>query len=247
MKYQFLLSVFFLFPAFSVLAAPGAGQLPTAKEIVTQMRAHDLRRQASMEGYVGMRRYILENQRFHKRAEMLVHVSTDQNGTKHFDVVSEDGWKGANTHVFRKMLESETETSLPGMRAHVQLTPQNYEFELIGTELVNGRKAYVLRITPKRKEKYLFRGRIWVDAEDYALVRAEGDPAKKASFWIRKTHFVQINKRSVSTWFPVSTQSVTEAFIFGTTDVSIEYFGYVPNSPQLTTNFAASAEGEPRP
>jgi negative regulator of sigma E activity len=247
MKHQLLLSLLFLLSASSVLAAAGSGRLPTAEDIVAQMRIRDLQRQASMEGYVGMRRYILKNQRFHKRAEMLVRLRTDKNGTKHFDVISEDGWKGANTHVFRKMLESETETSLPGMRAHVQLTPQNYEFELIGTELVNGRKSYVLRVTPKRKEKYLFGGRIWVDSLDYALVRAEGNPAKKASFWITKTEFVQVNQKSGSTWFPVSTQSVTEALIFGTTDVSIEYFDYVPKSSQPSDNFAVSAKGVPQP
>jgi len=247
MKHQFLLSVLLALPASSALAAGGSGQPPTAGEIVAQMGAHDLQRQTSMEGYIGMRRYVLENQRFHKRAEMLVRVRSDQNGIKHFEVVSEEGWKGANTHVFRKMLESETETSLPAMRAQVKLSLQNYEFQLIGTESLNGRKSYVLEVRPKRKEKYLFRGRIWVDAEDYALVRAEGNPSKKASFWIRKTQFVQVNQKSGSAWFPVSTQSVTDALIFGTTDVSIEYFDYAPKQPLPTNTLALSADEEPAP
>jgi outer membrane lipoprotein-sorting protein len=40
------------------------------------------------------------------------------------------------------------------------------------------RHGHLREVSPKRKEKYLFRGRIWVDAEDYALARAEGQPAK---------------------------------------------------------------------
>ena len=247
MKHDFLLSVLLALSASPVLAAGGSVQLPTAEEIVVQMNAHDLQRQASMKGYVGMRRYILENQRFHKRAEMLVRVRTDENGTKHFDVVSEEGWQGANTHVFRKMLESETETSLPEMRAQVKLSLQNYEFQLTGTELAKGRKAYILEVNPKRKEKYLFCGRIWVDAEDYALVRAEGNPAKKASFWIRKTQFVQVNQKNGTAWFPVSTQSVTDALIFGSTEVNIEYFDYAPKQPLPTNSFALSADKEPAP
>ena len=43
----------------------------------------------------------------------MVSVLCDANGTKHFQVVSEDGWKSANKHVLRKMLDSESETSLP--------------------------------------------------------------------------------------------------------------------------------------
>ncbi len=77
-----------------------------------------------------MRRYVLENHHFQKRAEMIVQVQGDQDGTKHFEVVSEEGWKAAHTHVLRKMLESETETSRPEMRAKAKLNFENYGFEL---------------------------------------------------------------------------------------------------------------------
>jgi outer membrane lipoprotein-sorting protein len=242
MKYQILLAVLFLLPASSVVAANGPEALPTAEEIVTRMAAHDLARQASIEGYDGMRRYVLENQKFQKRAEMLVQVQGDPDGTKHFDVVSEDGWKAAHKHVLRKMLDSEAETSRPDMRASTKLISENYDFALVGTELVAGRATYVLEIRPKRSEKYLFQGRIWVDAEDYALARAEGKPAKKPSFWTKSIHFVQIYQRCNSVWFPLSTQSVTEAHIFGTTDVSIEYFDYIPKMQSRAGNSVATSE-----
>ncbi len=247
MKYQFLLSTLLLFAANSALAADDSVTPPAAEEIVTRMAAHDLARQASIEGYAGMRRYILENHKFNKRAEMLVQVKGDRDGTKHFEVVSEDGWGGARKHVFRKMLESETETSRPEIRGYARLIPENYDFALVGTELVAGRAAYVLEIEPKRNEKYLFQGRIWVDAEDYALVRAEGRPAKKPSFWTKSIHFVQIYQKCGSIWFPLSTQSVTEAHLFGTTDVSIEYFDYAPKLPNTPDNSVVSAEVMTKP
>jgi MucB/RseB family protein len=242
MRRQFLLTALFLLPASSVVAADGPTTLPTAEEIVTRMAAHDLARQASIEGYAGMRRYVLENRKFQKRAEMLVQVQGDPDGTKHFDVVSEDGWKAADKHVLHKMLDSEAETSRPDIRAGARLIPANYDFALIGTELVSGRAAYVLEIRPKRSEKYLFQGRIWVDTEDYALARAEGKPVKKPSFWAKSIHFVQIYQKCGPVWFPLSTQSVTEAHIFGTTDLSIEYFDYAPKMPSRAGNSLASAE-----
>ncbi len=173
-------------------------------------------------------------------------VQGDPDGTKHFEVVSEEGWKAAHKHVLRKMLESESETSRPEMRASTRLNLENYDFELIGTEMVADRPAYVLETHPKRKEKYLFRGRIWVDAEDYALVRAEGSPAKNPSFWTKSTHFVQIYQKNGSLWFPRSTQSVTEARIFGTTDVNIEYFDYVPKTTHAADNSVVSAKEMPK-
>src|SRR5271165_6712568 len=170
MKYQFLLAALLLVPATSVVAAEdGAGGLPSAEEIVTRMGSRDLQRQVSIEGYEGMRRYVLENHHFQKRAEMIVQVQGDRDGTKHFEVVSEEGWKAAHTHVLHKMLESETETSRPETRAKARLNFENYDFNIAGTDMLEGRTVYVLEISPKRIDKYLFRGRIWVDIEDYAL------------------------------------------------------------------------------
>jgi hypothetical protein len=245
MKSRFLLPALFLLPA-SVAAADESPSLPTATEIVTRMGSRDLQRQVSIEGYAGMRRYVLDNQKLHKRAEMLVQVQGDPDGTKHFEVVSEEGWKAAHKHVLRKMLESESETSRPEMRASTKLNLENYDFEVIGTEMVADRPAFVLEIQPKRKEKYLFRGRIWVDAEDYALVRAEGSPAKNPSFWTKSTHFVQIYQKNGALWFPRSTQSVTEAHIFGTTDVNIEYFDYAPKTTHAADNSIMSAKEMPK-
>jgi hypothetical protein len=241
MKNHFLVAALLLLPA-SVAAADESPSLPTATEIVTRMGSRDLQRQVSIEGYAGMRRYVLDNQHLHKRAEMLVQVQGDPDGTKHFEVVSEDGWKAAHKHVLRKMLQSESETSRPEMRANTRLNLENYDFEVIGTEMVADRTAYVLETHPKRKEKYLFRGRIWVDAEDYALVRAEGSPAKNPSFWTKSTHFVQIYQKNGPLWFPRSTQSVTEAHIFGTTDVNIEYFDYAPKTTHTADNSVMSAK-----
>jgi MucB/RseB N-terminal domain len=246
MKNHLLLSAFLLLPALPA-AAQDLLTNPTADEIVTRMTAHDLARQSSIEGYAGMRRYVLENQKLHKRAEMLVQVQGDKDGTKHFEVISEDGWKAAHKHVLHKMLESETETSRPEMRASARLIPENYDFAFVGTEQVASRTAYVLEIRPKRNEHYLFEGRIWVDAEDYALVRAEGKPAKKPSFWTKSIHFVQVNQKCGPVWFPLSTQSVTEAHLFGITDVSIEYFDYAPKIPNSSGNSVVTAKAMPTP
>lgn len=245
MKNHLLLAALIVIPA-SVVAADESPSLPTATEIVTRMASRDLQRQGSIEGYAGMRRYVLDNQHFHKRAEMLVQVQGDPDGTKHFEVVSEEGWKAAQKHVLQKMLESESETSQPEARTKTRINPENYDFKMAGTEVIDGRTAYVLEVSPKRKEKYLFRGRIWVDAEDYALARAEGQPAKNPSFWTKSTHFVQIYQKNGSLWFPRSTQSVTEAHIFGTTDVNIEYFDYAPKTPRAPNDSVMSAKEMPK-
>lgn len=37
---------------------------------------------------------------------------------------------------------------------------------------------------------YLFEGKLWIDVDDYSVVRIEGHPAKKLCFWIQRADFV---------------------------------------------------------
>jgi hypothetical protein len=209
-----------------VVAAQGA--TPTADEVVANMYAHDTLREAASGGYTGNREYVLENPKLQKRARMLARVTCDPTGTKYFEVTSEDGWKSASKHVLRPMLATESDSSHPDTRPRNRITADNYTFRLIDVEPLDSRTAYVIEAMPKREDKSLFRGRIWVDTEDYALARVEGEPAKNPSFWTRKVEFVQQYHKAGAYWYPAETRSVTEARIFGTTDVSIRYFDYKP-------------------
>ncbi len=227
-KKHLLITAFLVCASGPLFAQAPAVNALSADEVMARVFAKDTMREAMGGGYTGKREYVLENRRMDKRAEMQVTVSCDPDGTKHFEVASEHGWKSAHKHVLHKMLDSETETSLPNSRPKTRLVTQNYEFNLVGSDYVEGRPAYVVEALPKRSDKYLFRGRVWVDAQDYAVVRIEGQPAKTPSFWIHSTHFVAQYQKSGPFWFPSSTTSVTDARIFGTTDVNIRYFDYRP-------------------
>ena len=207
-----------------------AAPFPSADEVVARMLAHDLERETAAGGYTGNRQYVLKNHRLDKEATMVVSVTCDPDGTKNFKVVSEEGWKLANNLVLRKMLESESETSRMPERSRARLTSDNYAFHLIAASPLDGRLAYVIDVIPKREDEYLIRGRIWVDAEDYALARVEGEPAKEPSIWLRSAHFAQEFRKIGEYWFPWSTTSISEAQIFGKTEVDIHYFNYSPRS-----------------
>jgi hypothetical protein len=223
--------------------------VPTADEIVARMLAHDGERQAALHRYTGYRRYVLENRAHHKQAEMLVRMICREDGSKQFEVVSASGWGGARKHVFPRLLEAEIDAARPDLRERSRITPDNYKFEMAGTDDVRGRLAYVISIEPKTQNKYLVRGRIWVDADEYAIVRVDGQPAKNPSFWFKSIHFVHDYNKSGSFWFPVLDRSVTDARIFGATEMTIEYFDYGPNS--IPSNFRSpetyrSASGNTR-
>jgi hypothetical protein len=220
-----------LLSALTLRAADLDVQPLAADEVVARMLQHDRDRQAALEGYTARRRYVLENQRHHKRAEMLVRIKCLKDGSKEFEVESSAGWGVARNHVFPRLLSAEVDASEPGSRDRSRIIPENYSFETAGTEVVNDRPAYVIAVTPKTPNKYLMKGKIWVDAEDYAIVRIEGQPAKNPSFWVKSVRFVHTYARQGAFWLPASDDSVTDVRILGATDLKIEYFGYLPNAP----------------
>jgi hypothetical protein len=206
--------------------------LPSVDAVVAQMMAHDSERLAALYGYTAARRYVLENRNHNKRAEMLVRMICREDGSKQFEIVSTDGWGGARKHVFPRLLGAEVEAARPDLRERSRITPENYTFEMVGSESVRGRPAYVMAIEPKTQNKYLARGKIWVDAEDYAIIRVDGKPAKSPSFWVKSVHFVHDYDKFGAFWFPVLNHSVTDVRIFGATEMTIEYFDYAPNRDQ---------------
>src|SRR6266446_3042182 len=232
-----MLRVSFLFFSAIAMAVDGSSlRLQTGDEVVARMVTRDNERQAALYGYTAARRYVLENQRHHKRAEMLVRMTCLRDGSKQFETISETGWGGARKPVFPRLLEAETEASRPGLRERSRLIPENYVFEMAGTEYVDERPAYVIAIAPKTPNKYLMQARIWIDADEFAIVRIEGKPAKNPSFWTKSVHFVHKYEKRGSFWFPISDRSVTDVRIFGSTEVTIEYFDYAPNKSALSAS-----------
>jgi len=230
------LNLLYFLSALTLAAGDLGAQPPSADEVVARMVEHDRERQASLDGYTGRRRYVLENERHHKRAEMLVRMKRLQDGSKEFEIVSSAGWGVARNHVFPKLLSAEADASQPGSRERSRIIPANYSFEMQGLEAMNERPTYVIAVTPKTSNKYLMKGRIWVDAEEYAIERIEAQPAKNPSFWVKSVEFVHNYAKQGPFWLPLSDDSVTDARILGATDLKIDYFGYLPSAVESAFN-----------
>ncbi len=206
-----------------------AGQLATTEDVVARLLEQDQVRQSQMGEYSVMCRYRLDNKSRH--AEMLVHWTRRADGVKQYEIISESGDGGVRGHVFHKLLDAEVDASKPAQRDRTRITPDNYVFRLVGEETVRGRTAYVLEVEPKIPAKYLTRGRIWVDACDYAVVQMEGAPSHNPSFWTKKVDFVQTFEKNGPLWLVSSNHSVTDARLFGLADLTLDYFDYeIPRS-----------------
>ena len=210
----------------SVLSVEAHTSLPAVDDVVAKMTQRDDERRAALEGYTGTRRYVFENVKLHKQAEMAVRLTCARDGSKSFEVLSSSGWSGARKHIFQRLLDAEVEAARPGGSEDSRMSPRNYSFTMLGAEAIDGRLAYALAVEPKMAKKYLVRGTIWVDAEDYAIVRLEGTPAKSPSFWIKGVQIAHKYERHGQFWFAALNRSESDARIFGPTSLRIEYLDY---------------------
>jgi hypothetical protein len=218
----------------SALAA-FAGEMSKQEEVVARMIEQDQVRQSALKTYSVMCRYSLQNKS--RKADMLVRWSHTPDGVKQFEIISESGDGGVRSHVFHKLLEAEVEASRPAQRGQLLISPSNYSFEFVGEETVEDRSAYVFDLEPRNDSKYLTRGRIWIDAVDYAVIRVSGAPAHNVSFWTKKVNFVQSYQKQGGLWLMTANHSVTDARLFGLADLTIEYYDY-----QLPNRDAKAAE-----
>jgi hypothetical protein len=169
---------------------------------------------------------------------MTVKVTYHHPGRKQFEVVSESGPGVVRQKVLRRMIESEADASRDELRRSSQLTPANYNFKLLRLDQEGGRPAYVLEVIPKTKSQYLIRGEVWVDAEDFAVAKVTGQPAKNPSFLIRDSKLVYRYAKFGLFWLPVSMDSEADALMFGRTEVEIRYMDYHINLEQEESSIA---------
>jgi hypothetical protein len=143
---------------------------------------------------------------------------------KSFRIVTQSGSKMLCEKVLKRAVESEKEASQD--KAAMALTAANYRFRLVGSENVGGRPAYVLEVEPISPSKFLIRGKIWVDAEDFALMKVEAEPAKNPSFWIARTRILQTYAKTGEFWLPERNRSESKVRIGGTAVFTIDYGTY---------------------
>jgi outer membrane lipoprotein-sorting protein len=211
-------------------AEPGeTARLDSSDEIVNQMLKMNSERANALSMYTSQRRYTVENPRFSQHAEMTVREKYAYPDKREFQITAETGSTLIRRRVIDKLMEAETDSMKSENRSQTYISRENYSFELKGTDSLDGRTCYLLDVTPKARKKYLMRGRIWVDTQEFAIVRMEGSPAQNPSIWTKKVHFVRQYEKQGDFWLPALIQSNSDVLIAGKSSLTITYSGYQIN------------------
>jgi len=198
-----------------------------ADEVIARVIEMNGVRAKALENYSSIRTYHLECHCLsHKKADMLVRVDYRAPNKKDFTILSESGSASVRNEVFKKLLEAEQESTQPENQQRSAITSDNYTFTLVDYQRTNAGDFYVLDAQPRTKNKFLLRGRIWVDGKDFAITRVEGEPAVNPSWWTVKTDFKRNYGKVDDFWLPESNESTTKVRMFGTAVLTISYRDY---------------------
>ena len=204
-------------------------QAITSDELFSKLLEHNRLRDARLQRYAAVRTYALKDVEGKIRANATVAVHYTAPETKEFKTTSEGGSWVIRSLVFKRLLESETEAATGQQRRDSSIKPANYTFRLIGEQDVGPYHCIVAEAVPKRRDKYLFEGRIWIDSQDFAVVKISGHPAKKLSFWINRADFVRQYQKIGEFWLPRRDETFVEVKLYGKKRLTIDYEDYTIN------------------
>jgi hypothetical protein len=126
--------------------------------------------------------------------------------------------------IVRHMLEGEAAVVKDGHSKDI--CQDNYSFRFLGEKVASGRRCYVLQLLPRRKDKSLLYGIIWVDADTYLIRRVEGEPAKSPSWWVRDVNCVWVYADVGGIWQPTSAEFTATVRLLGPWMMRVRDLGY---------------------
>jgi hypothetical protein len=206
-------------------ALPGAAPpvLPPTELIVAKMVEQGKWNEQAVRSFDESRLFLASNPRFKQQATREVRTTFRAPDSYSSIVVKDDGSRLIRERVFDPILDAEKEAQPAKAKNSYDILPENYLFRAVGMDSCGGRICYRVAISPKRKNKFLLEGFIWVDAEDFGIAKVQGTPSKKLSFWVVSALVTRTYTRVGNVWLTSRIESDSDLFIAGHSNLSIDY------------------------
>jgi outer membrane lipoprotein-sorting protein len=207
--------LFFL--SLPIVAAVASAQIgstvPSVETILARMAQARAENRARFRSYVVTRDYkLFGKERDKTKSEVIADVTFVPPDFKKYAIQQTEG-TGLGEKIVRRMLEREVEVTKD--YSSTDISPDNYDFRFLREENVSGQRCYVLELLPRRKDKNLLRGNIWVDANTYLLRRTEGKPAKAPSWWLRDVRIAFVYGDVGGMWLQTASEATAKVRILG--------------------------------
>ena len=137
-----------------------------------------------------------------------------------YEITGEGGSSFIRSKVLRAVLDGEREVIEHGETRRSSLAPENYTFTSDGVD-ADGLASVLL--TPRRKERVLIAGRMFLRPMDGGLVRLQGRLAKSPSFWLKHVDIVRHYDRIGGAIVPVALESQAQLRPLGAATLRMTY------------------------
>ena len=152
---------------------------------------------------------------------------------KTFTVKSGSGSALIRNLVLDRLLQSEKETASGRARRQSAFKPENYTLKLIGEQAVGPYQCLVAEAIPRRRDRYLFEGKVWISNDDFGIVRMAGRPARPLSFWLTRAEFVRQYQKIGGFWLPAEDETVAQMRFYGKKTLVVRYGEYQVNGSAI--------------
>jgi len=219
-------------------------QKNTTEDLFSRLNARHRWQEARLIRLSGVRTYKLENDQDKIVAEEAVVVEYRAPATETFATTSEKGSGFVRHRIFQGLMKDEEKRVRTNRDPDSLITPDNYALDVVGTDRIGNSDCSVVHAVPKRKEIDLFEGKIWIDNQDFAIVKITGHLAKSPSFWIKQVDFVRDYQKIDGFWLLSREEAVSAIRIFGKETLTVDYENYTVNKlgagQSLPTNIACT-------
>jgi hypothetical protein len=202
--------------------SPGIAGDRVFAELVAQNEA----RNAALAEYTVLRIYQVIDLKGKVHAQVRGQMEYRAPDKKTFVVTSEAGSYLVRHLALNPLIAGEIAVATGKAHRDSSFTPANYTLDLLGEQQIGSYRCFVARAIPKRRDKYLFEGKVWIDSQDYAIVRIEGHPAKKLSFWIKRANIVRQYQKIGGFWLPQRDDTLVQVRLYGKHVLMINYQDY---------------------
>jgi hypothetical protein len=197
----------------SLLEADRGFAVPSLETILARMSQAAILNETHLSPYTVTREYeSFCRDLNHTRSRVIANITFIPPDSKNYSVRRAEG-SAIGEMIVRRVLRREA--SIAKARGSSDITQDNYNFRFVREEVANGHRCYVLQVLPRRKDKNLLRGAIWVDTETYLIDRFEGEPEKNPSWWVRHVHILLIYGAIGEMWLPTSSKYTARVRLLG--------------------------------
>ena len=225
---------FYLLALVPCAVAQTESAVPTVETITARMAQARTENRAHFRPYRVTREYkLFGKERVTTKSEVIADMTFVTPDLKKYVIQHTDG-NVMGEKIVHRVLDGEVGVAKDS--SSTDISRDNYDVHFIREEEVSARRCYVLELLPRRNDKNLLRGEVWVDANTYLLQRVEGQPAKSSSWWVRDMRIVLLYSDVDGMWLQTALEATANVRILGpsaivSSDMKYEFSDLVATEP----------------